>query len=54
MYQCIKLYRQLGYQGMVLPDHVPHSAVDTAWGHRQRSFCLGYIRALIQAATAEG
>ena len=53
MYQCIKLYRELGYRGMVLPDHVPHSAVDTAWGHRQRSFCLGYTRALIQAAEAE-
>jgi mannonate dehydratase len=54
MYQCLKLYRRLGYQGMVLPDHVPHSAVDTRWGHRQRSFCLGYTKALIQAATAEG
>jgi mannonate dehydratase len=53
MYQCIKLYKELGYQGMVLPDHVPHSAVDTSWGHRQRSFCLGYTRALIQAAEAE-
>jgi mannonate dehydratase len=53
MYQCIKLYRELGYQGMILPDHVPHSSVDTAWGHRQRSFCLGYTRALIQAAEAE-
>ena len=50
MYQCIKLYRRLGYRGMVLPDHVPQSAVDTQWGHRQRSFCLGYTRALIQAA----
>lgn len=53
MYECIKLYQELGYQGMVLPDHVPHSAVDTSWGHRQRSFCLGYTRALIQAAEAE-
>jgi mannonate dehydratase len=53
MYRCIKLYRELGYRGMVLPDHVPHSAVDTPWGHRQRSFCLGYTRALIQAAEAE-
>lgn len=53
MYQCIRLYRDLGYRGMILPDHVPHSAVDTPWGHRQRSFCLGYTKALIQAATAE-
>jgi mannonate dehydratase len=53
MYQCIKLYRDLGYQGMILPDHVPHSAVDTPWGHRQRSFCLGYTKALLQAANAE-
>jgi mannonate dehydratase len=53
MYGCIKLYAELGYRGMILPDHVPHSAVDTPWGHRQRSFCLGYTRALIQAAEAE-
>ena len=53
MYACIKLYRDLGYRGMVLPDHVPHSDVDTPWGHRQRSFCLGYTKALIQAARAE-
>ncbi len=53
MYKCIKLYRSLGYRGMILPDHVPHSAVDTSWGHRQHSFCLGYTRALIQAAEAE-
>ena len=52
MFECIKLYRDLGYAGMVLPDHVPHSDVDTPWGHRQRSFCLGYTKALIQAATA--
>jgi mannonate dehydratase len=53
MYQCLKLYHQLGYRGMILPDHVPHSEVDTPWGHRQRSFCLGYTKALIQAAAAE-
>ncbi|MCC6628663.1 MAG: mannonate dehydratase [Chloroflexi bacterium] len=53
MYQCIKLYQEVGYDGMILPDHVPHSEVDSAWGHRQRSFCHGYARALIQAAAAE-
>jgi mannonate dehydratase len=53
MYACIKRYRAVGYEGMILPDHVPHSDVDTRWGHRQRSFCLGYTRALIQAADAE-
>jgi mannonate dehydratase len=53
MYACIKLYHALGYDGMILPDHVPHSEVDSAWGHRQRSFCHGYARALIQAAEAE-
>lgn len=53
MFECLKIYKEVGYQGMFLPDHVPHSAVDTAWGHRQRSFCLGYIRGLIQAVEAE-
>ncbi|HLH75021.1 MAG TPA: mannonate dehydratase [Chloroflexota bacterium] len=52
MYQAMKLYKELGYEGMFLPDHVPQSEVDPD-GERQHSFALGYIRALIQAVNAE-
>jgi|DewCreStandDraft_1066081.scaffolds.fasta_scaffold00011_158 mannonate dehydratase len=53
MYQAMKVYKEVGYQGMFCPDHVPQSDVDPD-GERQHSFCLGYIRALIQAVNAEG
>ena len=39
----------LGYEGVLIPDHVPHSALDTPYGHRAHAFAYGYIRGLIQA-----
>jgi len=47
----MRLYKQVGYEGMFLPDHVPQSEADPD-GERQHSFCLGYTRALIQAVQA--
>ncbi|HVB96220.1 MAG TPA: mannonate dehydratase [Chloroflexota bacterium] len=52
MFQAMRLYHNLGYNGMFLPDHVPQSSADSD-NERQHSFCLGYIRALIQAVTTE-
>jgi len=51
-YASMRLYKELGYQGMFLPDHVPHSDVDPD-NERQHSFCLGYIRALIQVVNSD-
>jgi mannonate dehydratase len=46
---CIRAYREVGYDGILCPDHVPLSDVDPG---RERffSFCLGYTQALLQAA----
>jgi hypothetical protein len=38
---------------MLCPDHIPRSEADSD-GERQFSYCLGYIRALLQAADAVG
>jgi mannonate dehydratase len=38
---------------MLCPDHVPQSAADPD-GERQFSYCLGYTKALLQAADAAG
>ncbi|MAG36745.1 MAG: mannonate dehydratase [Dehalococcoidia bacterium] len=51
MHQAVQEYREIGYEGMLCPDHVPRSEVDPD-GERQHSFCLGYTRALIQAVSA--
>jgi mannonate dehydratase len=49
--QCIKAYKAVGYDGMLMPDHVPNVAGDV--GHNQSfAFALGYIRALIQLVDA--
>nr|WP_295836675.1 mannonate dehydratase [uncultured Azospirillum sp.] len=49
MAACIRAYREVGYQGILCPDHVPFSEVDP---DRERffAFALGYTQALLQAA----
>jgi len=48
MTQAIRAYREVGYDGVLCPDHVPLSDVDPG---RERffAFCLGYTRGLLQA-----
>jgi len=53
MCRAIRTYRDVGYDGVLVPDHVPHSSLDTAYGHRARAFCFGYIKGLIQMAESE-
>lgn len=40
---------EVDYEGIVIPDHVPRVAGDTDWGHRSRSFTVGYLRAALAA-----
>ena len=53
MVRAIRTYKEVGYDGVLIPDHVPHSEIDSRQGHRARAFCLGYIKALIQAVESE-
>ena len=43
----IHTYKEVGYDGMLMPDHVPLIAGD-AGGRQAFAFAFGYIRALIQ------
>jgi mannonate dehydratase len=47
MWKAIRTYKQVGYDGMVMYDHVPDTPDDE---EANRAFAYGYIRALIQAA----
>jgi len=47
-YEALRAYREVGYRGMLCPDHVPQSEVDPD-NERQHSFALGYTRGLIDA-----
>jgi len=46
--EAIKVYKEVGYPYMLMPDHVPLAANDPD-GLQSFAYCYGYIRALIQA-----
>jgi mannonate dehydratase len=52
MIRAMRVYREVGYDGMIMPDHAPHIDGDT--GHAQAfAFAFGYIQALIQLVRSE-
>ena len=52
MLQAVRVYKEVGYDGMLMPDHVPHTVGDER-GLQSFAFAFGYIRGLIQAVDAE-
>lgn len=54
MFKVVKTLKAAGFDGPIHPDHTPHTAGDTEFGHRGHAFALGYIKALLQAAGAVG
>ncbi|MEN6602460.1 MAG: mannonate dehydratase [Bryobacteraceae bacterium] len=53
MLRCLRTYRDVGYDGMLMPDHVPHIEGDTG-GRQAFAFSFGYIQALLQILRTEG
>jgi len=53
MLQAMRIYKEVGYSGMIMPDHLPNHPDDP---EQRESFAFGYgyIRALIQVVDAEG
>jgi mannonate dehydratase len=52
MLKAMRVYKEVGYDGMLMPDHVPQiEGVDSQQGF---AFAFGYIKALIAAVSAEG
>src|SRR5437867_5035509 len=52
MPRALRAYREMGFDGMIMPDHVPVIAGDTG-GQKAFAFCFGYIQALLQQLRAE-
>ncbi len=51
MLKAMRVYKEVGYDGMMMPDHVPRiEGVDSMTGF---VFAFGYIKALIAAVAAE-
>ena len=52
MLKAMLAYREVGYDGVFIDDHVPRSPDDTPWCHRGRAYACGYIKALIETVKA--
>ena len=52
MVRAMRVYKQIGYDGMIMPDHAPQIEADT---DQKQAFAFeyGYIRALLQAVENE-
>jgi mannonate dehydratase len=53
MLRALRVYKEVGYDGMIMPDHVPAIEGDAA-GARAFAFAFGYIQALLQVVNGEG
>ncbi len=53
MYLVMKALAETGFDGMVVPDHVPHCMDSEAGAKAGEAFIFGYIRAMIQAVNTE-
>ena len=49
--ECARVYREVGYDGMLMPDHVPQIEGDTTG--LGFAFEIGYIQAIIQTVKNE-
>jgi len=50
MFEAIKVYKEVGFEGVMIPDHLPHIIDDTPFAHRSNAYAIGYMRALMKAA----
>jgi mannonate dehydratase len=51
MLKAMRVYKEVGYDGMMMPDHVPN--VEGISSEQGFAFAFGYIKALIAAVSAE-
>ena len=57
MYACVRAYREVGFDGLMRSDHVPtlygEDPAEVGYGVLGRLFAVGYMRGLVEAATAD-
>ena len=52
MYEAMKAYKEVGYDGPIIDDHVPDMEVGSTRQFASHAYAMGYMRALVQAAEA--
>lgn len=53
MFEVMKTLKAVGFNGFMIPDHVPHVVDDTLWAHRGRAYTIGYMTAFLEMLNAE-
>ena len=48
MIETLRIYRECGYDGVLIPDHTPRTACDAPW-HAGMAYALGFMRAAMMA-----
>jgi mannonate dehydratase len=46
--EVMRLLDEVGFSGMMIPDHTPHLEGDSDWEHRGRAYTVGYMKALLR------
>ncbi len=54
MARAVRTYKEVGYTGMLMPDHVPRHPEDDTGQRESFAFAYGYIKGLIDAVLSEG
>lgn len=45
--------KEVGFNGFIIDDHVPHLVNDSPWGHRGRAFATGYLLGVLHTIQNE-
>lgn len=53
MAEIVRILRDEGYDGAIIPDHTPEMSCDAPW-HAGKAFALGYMRALVAERRGAG
>ena len=53
MYRIMKTLKEVGFDGIVVPDHVPHFVNSQAGYGVGDAYVIGYIKALLQVVNTE-
>jgi len=52
MYKAMRKYKEVGFRGILIPDHVPQMINDLPWSHIGRAFAIGYMSALLEVVNS--
>jgi mannonate dehydratase len=50
MLKALQTYKEVGFGGVMIPDHLPEIIGDSPFRHRANAYAIGYMRALMAAA----